>query len=69
LKIGGILVTKSIIKGKPGEMQMKKRAKNKKIRSESTQEKIQKTVDGEVKEKPFDFGGLPERNLKKNLGC
>jgi hypothetical protein len=55
--------------GKPGEMQMKKRAKNKKIRSESTQEKIQKTVDGEVKEKPFDFGGLPERNLRKNLGC
>jgi hypothetical protein len=21
------------------------------------------------KENPFDFGGLPERNLKKNLGC
>ena len=21
------------------------------------------------KEKPFDFGGLPDRNLKKNLGC
>lgn len=20
-------------------------------------------------EKPFDFGGLPDRNLKKNLGC
>lgn len=20
-------------------------------------------------EKKFDFGGLPERNLKKNLGC
>ncbi|HWA34337.1 MAG TPA: hypothetical protein VG737_09425 [Cyclobacteriaceae bacterium] len=20
-------------------------------------------------EKPFDFGGLPERDLKKNLGC
>jgi hypothetical protein len=19
--------------------------------------------------KPFDFGGLPDRNLKKNLGC
>jgi len=21
------------------------------------------------KEKPFDFGGLPDRDLKKNLGC
>ena len=20
-------------------------------------------------EKPFDFGGIPDRNLKKNLGC
>lgn len=20
-------------------------------------------------EKPFDFGGIPERSLKKNLGC
>jgi hypothetical protein len=20
-------------------------------------------------ENPFDFGGLPQRNLKKNLGC
>jgi hypothetical protein len=20
-------------------------------------------------DKPFDFGGIPERNLKKNLGC
>ena len=20
-------------------------------------------------EKPFDFGGLPDRDLKKNLGC
>ena len=23
----------------------------------------------EENEKPFDFGGLPERDLKKNLGC
>lgn len=22
-----------------------------------------------VEEKPFDFGGIPDRNLKKNLGC
>ncbi|MBI3219308.1 MAG: hypothetical protein HYZ44_07340 [Bacteroidetes bacterium] len=23
----------------------------------------------EENEKPFDFGGLPQRDLKKNLGC
>ncbi len=22
-----------------------------------------------TEEKPFDFGGLPNRDLKKNLGC
>jgi hypothetical protein len=22
-----------------------------------------------VSENPFDFGGLPQRDLKKNLGC
>lgn len=22
-----------------------------------------------AQEDPFDFGGLPKRNLKKNLGC
>jgi hypothetical protein len=22
-----------------------------------------------VEEKPFDFGGLPERDLKRGLGC
>jgi hypothetical protein len=25
-------------------------------------------VDAEA-EKPFDFGGIPDRDLKKNLGC
>lgn len=25
--------------------------------------------DATESEKKFDFGGLPERNLKKNLGC
>jgi hypothetical protein len=32
----------------------------------------QKGKKGEVspsEENPFDFGGLPARNLKKNLGC
>jgi hypothetical protein len=23
----------------------------------------------DAEEKPFDFGGLPSRDLKKNLGC
>lgn len=23
----------------------------------------------DLNEKPFDFGGLPNRDLKKNLGC
>ena len=26
-------------------------------------------VDTASESKPFDFGGLPDRNLKKNLGC
>ncbi|HTF16968.1 MAG TPA: hypothetical protein VK658_02785 [Chryseolinea sp.] len=25
--------------------------------------------DSDEESKPFDFGGLPDRNLKKNLGC
>jgi hypothetical protein len=48
---------------------MKKQAKKKKTRSGSTRKKIQKIVEGETEEKPFHYGGLPERNLKKNLGC
>lgn len=26
-------------------------------------------ASAEEENKPFDFGGLPDRNLKKNLGC
>jgi hypothetical protein len=26
-------------------------------------------ADQPMEEKPFDFGGIPDRNLKKNLGC
>jgi hypothetical protein len=26
-------------------------------------------IEQEEAEKPFDFGGLPDRDLKKNLGC
>lgn len=28
-----------------------------------------KDVDKQEEEKPFDFGGFPDRDLKKNLGC
>jgi len=28
-----------------------------------------KSTASEPEEKPFDFGGLPARDLKKNLGC
>jgi hypothetical protein len=28
-----------------------------------------KEMDTEAPEKQFDFGGLPARDLKKNLGC
>jgi hypothetical protein len=29
----------------------------------------QKQEEPSTDEKPFDFGGLPQRDLKKNLGC
>jgi hypothetical protein len=35
-------------------------------------EKVEKKVLPSIKEepeKPFDFGGLPQRDLKKSLGC
>ncbi|HZY79015.1 MAG TPA: hypothetical protein VFE50_05790 [Cyclobacteriaceae bacterium] len=28
-----------------------------------------KEVPPQDDEKPFDFGGIPDRDLKKNLGC
>jgi hypothetical protein len=36
----------------------KKKMGNKPVKPESVED-----------EKPFDFGGLPNRDLKKNLGC
>ncbi len=48
---------------------MKKKAK----RSGSTKAKeVKKDIPEEetsIPGKPHDFGGLPDRNLKKNLGC
>jgi hypothetical protein len=45
-------------------MAKKKPPKKKKMKAP----KIEPTPAPE-KENPFDFGGLPDRNLKKNLGC
>ena len=42
--------------------QKRKKDSDKKVKGH--QEDIQKD-----EEKPFDFGGLPQRDLKKNLGC
>lgn len=48
---------------------MKKKAKEKKGEKKLVPEKT-KDVPAQVEDdKPFDFGGIPDRNLKKNLGC
>jgi hypothetical protein len=47
-------------------------AKKKKIvKKEDPLPKVVPNPEETVKEeeKPFDFGGLPQRDLKKNLGC
>jgi hypothetical protein len=31
--------------------------------------KVEESKTAETKDERFDFGGLPEINLKKNLGC
>jgi hypothetical protein len=40
-------------------------------KKEKEEKKIQPTLPSikEEPEKPFDFGGLPQRDLKKSLGC
>ncbi len=40
--------------------------KTKKKKTKANQEAVQKPKEAE---KTFDFGGIPERDLKKNLGC
>lgn len=42
--------------------------KKKKVKKKSEKEMKQPPVDPE-KGNPFDFGGLPQRDLKKSLGC
>lgn len=43
----------------------------KKIEPPKTEKKEKKVSSStkEETEKPFDFGGLPQRDLKKSLGC
>jgi hypothetical protein len=52
---------------------MKKNKVKKKV-TKQDQKKPEKpalppTAEEETTENPFDFGGLPNRDLKKNLGC
>jgi|GEM_PF-2656223 len=48
---------------------MKKKSKKKKIKKpQDSTKKIFQEANLEP-EKPFDFGGLPDINFKKNLGC
>lgn len=53
---------------------------NSSVRKLSKKEKLEKDKkrqndtsrpqkDDNVKDERFDFGGLPDRNLKRNLGC
>jgi len=35
----------------------------------SKKEEVKKPSPPDEKEEPFNFGGLPQRDLKKNLGC
>lgn len=50
-----------------GKMDKKKKPKEDKQISEVPPKQAEPPVKEE--EKPFDFGGLPQRDLKKNLGC
>jgi len=43
--------------------------KKKKTKSIKESEKKLPPVPTENKDERFDFGGLPSRDLKKNLGC
>jgi hypothetical protein len=62
-----------IMKGNSGNLvSMKKKGKSKKQPREQTKVLPQKPKDippHDEEEKPFDFGGIPERDLKRNLGC
>ncbi|HEX8061141.1 MAG TPA: hypothetical protein VF473_09415 [Cyclobacteriaceae bacterium] len=48
---------------------MKKKAKQTKTPKKIELKKSKETPRQAEEEKPFDFGGIPDRDLKKNLGC
>lgn len=48
---------------------MKKKGKLKTPAKKIVQEKAKELPPQDEESKPFDFGGLPDRDLKKNLGC
>ena len=48
---------------------MKKKAKEKKTDKKIVPEKPKQLPQQDDDSKPFDFGGIPDRDLKKNLGC
>lgn len=48
---------------------MKKRAPAKKTKNPKKKVSDPRTDEGVQDQNVFDFGGLPDRNLKKNLGC
>lgn len=50
---------------------MKKKAAKRKSTKKDANNDGRGTVEEKITsaEKSFDFGGLPERDLKKNLGC
>jgi hypothetical protein len=52
-------------------MDMNKTPKKKAKKAEKEPMKAQPPApaQGTEEDKPFDFGGLPNRDLKKNLGC
>ena len=50
------------------EGELKAKTPKKKEPKAEPEKKIPSAPPEEV-EKPFDFGGLPQRDLKKNLGC
>ena len=49
-------------KAKSGELKVKSEKK-------AESEEVNTSTQAETSDDAFDFGGLPERNLKKNLGC
>jgi hypothetical protein len=46
-----------------------KKKQSKKVKPKPKAEQSPSMPKPMDEEKPFDFGGLPQRDLKKNLGC